>query len=362
MDVMFLLASKDYGGAEAYVTKVIKGLRDEFEFSIACPHELRENTYFIRTVKNLNVKTYFYRRPYPFDPRSMFEIAKILHLIRPKILHANMNWIGNCASELMVASYLKQPYIMTQHIVPPDVRTDLIRKSVIKRNLRRADRVICVSDYTRANVLKYNCEILNNIEVVHNGIDVTCVPPLRQNEHYRPIRFITVARLTPQKGISYLLESIALSTASLHNVEFLMVGDGPMRMELENRTRELNLQSIVKFIGFQSNVQDLLRQSDVFILPSIEEGLPFTILEAMEAGVPVIATNVGGNHELIRHEYNGILVPPCDIETMSRELIRLAGDEKLRERFGIAGRNTVIEEFNTNNMISRLSDIYHVYV
>jgi len=124
--------------------------------------------------------------------------------------------------------------------------------------------------------------------------------------------FVTVGRLATQKGHSYLLEAIARVVNEFPNAKFLFAGDGPLRAELETRVDALNIRNYVWFLGIRNDIPLLLSMCDGFILPSLWEGLPIALLEAMYAGLPVIATDVEGVDEIIKDGENGLLVPPAD--------------------------------------------------
>lgn len=357
MDVMFVISSKTIGGAEIYVFRVLEHLYRKFDFSIVAPHEMKYNDSFMTFVNRFEIAVFFYRRPFAFEPLSMYQFRHIITDNKPKLLHVNMNWIGNCAPELLVASEVKQNFIMTQHIVPVNIKIDFIRRWIISRNIRQAKEVICVSKYTRDNIQNFLREPQHHLTVIHNGIDISGYKGRVMSVRSK-IKFLTVARLTKQKGLEYLLRAIPAVIRNMQDVEFTIVGEGELRGELETLAKKLGISHIVTFVGFSNNIPVVLRESDAFVLPSIEEGLPLTILEAMATGVPVLATEVGGNKEIITNNVNGVLVPPRNVSALSDQIIRLATDREFRLRIGRVAQKEVTEKFTIGKMIARVEELY----
>jgi glycosyltransferase involved in cell wall biosynthesis len=160
-----------------------------------------------------------------------------------------------------------------------------------------------------------------------------------------------VAALRPEKNHELFLE-MARHVVSQHpSARFLIVGDGPRRTELEHRAAELGIQANVVFLGMRDDVPDLLSAIDVFVLTSHIEANPVSILEAMSAGRPVVATNVGSIHEAVADGSTGFLVPPGDAPRLSECVIQLAQDRQLARRMGAAGRKVVAERWSINAMV-----------
>jgi glycosyltransferase involved in cell wall biosynthesis len=138
-----------------------------------------------------------------------------------------------------------------------------------------------------------------------------------------------------------------------------IVGDGPDRGMLENLARSCGLSECIEFAGRRSRAEvvALLEQSDVFVLPSFAEGVPVVLMEALAAGVPVVATRIAGVPELVEHGANGLLAPPGDSSTLARHIGTLLNDPDLRDRLGRRGRSTVQEHFDVEREAARLLDI-----
>ncbi|NJL10657.1 MAG: glycosyltransferase family 4 protein, partial [Calothrix sp. SM1_7_51] len=165
-----------------------------------------------------------------------------------------------------------------------------------------------------------------------------------------------VGRLTVVKGLPILLESLAILKRSHPDILLTVVGDGSDRESLEQITARLELEANVHFVGSksQTEVREHLQQTDIFVMSSFTEGTPVVLMEAMAAGVPVVATQVGGINELVDNGVNGYLVPPANAMFLREKIEILLNDCELRAKFGTAGRAKVEQEFNIHHEAARL--------
>jgi glycosyltransferase involved in cell wall biosynthesis len=206
----------------------------------------------------------------------------------------------------------------------------------------------------------------NKVEVVHNGIiikdygssgrDASAGDPyysIKRGRENSPV-VLTVARLDEQKGHANLLKAAAEIPGAL----FVFAGDGPERAGLEKQVEELRLSDRVIFLGQRNDVRELLRGCDLFVLPSLFEGLPLSVMEAMAAGKPVIASDIGGVNELVRNGETGYLVPPGDTHALARGINSLIADPALSRKMAIAGKALVEKEFSSESMVAGVTDIY----
>ena len=170
---------------------------------------------------------------------------------------------------------------------------------------------------------------------------------------------IIVARIDHLKGHDTLLHACAQLRHEGIPLTLLIVGDGTERENRMRLSKELGFSpEQVRFLGFRSDVSALLAASDFFVLPSLTEGLPLSILEAMSHGLPIVATNVGGIPELVRHESDGLLVPPQDPDALAKAIGRLAGSHQLCSEMGSNGRQRVREEFSFEAMLRNYETLY----
>lgn len=222
------------------------------------------------------------------------------------------------------------------------------------------DRYLAVSDEV-AERLQASLRIpARKIEVVRNGIPLDrfagaapgALAHLRSGNG-RPL-VLTVARLDPQKGHTYLLQAAALVPEAV----FALVGDGEQRAALEAQARSLGLQDRVLFLGHRADIPELLASCDLFVLPSLFEGFPLSVLEAMAAGKAVVTSDIGGTDEAVVHRETGLLVPPGDATALAAAIRTLLGDPGLAKRFGEAGQAKALREFSAGRVVRRVSEIY----
>jgi glycosyltransferase involved in cell wall biosynthesis len=167
-----------------------------------------------------------------------------------------------------------------------------------------------------------------------------------------------VGRMSPEKGFHHLVESVALARAQGPNLDLVFAGDGPERHRLERDTRTLGLEGHVHFLGVQQDPRPVYAAMDVFALPSLEEGSPNALLEAMACGRAVVATRVGGVPEIVEHERSGLLVEPGSPPVFAVALKRLAIDPVLRQRLAHAATRRVRERFDISRMVAKHAALY----
>src|ERR687894_2861477 len=167
-----------------------------------------------------------------------------------------------------------------------------------------------------------------------------------------------VARLQPEKGVANFLKAAVRVAPQFPEAHFVIAGDGPLRQELVSLAEDLGLRDRVHFLGFRSDASELMGSLDVLVVPSLTEGSPLVTLEAMAAGVPVVASAVGGIPDQIRHDKEGLLVPPGDTDALSNALLALLRDPPRSRRLGEAGRRRVASRFSHATMVRQIEDVY----
>jgi glycosyltransferase involved in cell wall biosynthesis len=216
--------------------------------------------------------------------------------------------------------------------------------------------VICVSEDERRAGAAARVVADGRSEVVVNGVHVPPPAP-RERRDGRPV-VGTIARLAPQKGIDVLLAAVPSLLQAAPGARVVIVGGGPLEDELRARADELGLGEAVSFLGPVENARDLLPSFDVFVLPSRWEGMPIALLEARAAGLPCVATEVGGVRDIVADGADGRVVPVEDADALAGALAELAGDEELRERWGRIARERVAREFPLDAMVRRTELLY----
>jgi glycosyltransferase involved in cell wall biosynthesis len=206
----------------------------------------------------------------------------------------------------------------------------------------------------------------NRIEVIENGIQVDRYGPvadkaaLKRTLGLDPGRrgIVHVARHHPVKDQPTLIRGFATAAADLPDVDLVLVGDGPLRQDLEDLARSLGVAGRVKFVGIRSNVPDWLAAADAFALTSVSEAASLTLLEAMATGLPVVVTAVGGNPEIVRDGVDGLHVPRGDVAALSAAFRRLFTDPALAARLGASGRARARDRYRLDRTVDAYYTLY----
>lgn len=232
---------------------------------------------------------------------------------------------------------------------------------------RLADRVTVPAEAVKQHVHQEEGCPLEKIVVIPNGIDLDRVDGwasrdcVNSQERFSSGPLVgTVGRLSRKKGQGDFLEAAAMVLNHVPTACFLFVGDGPLRAELESRARELGVEGRARFLGSSGDAARILLQMDVFVLSSHMEGMSNALIEAMAAGLPVVATDVGGCAEVVVAGQTGILVPPRNPACLAEAIVTLLQNPERARSMGIAGRKRVETYFTTQTMVSRLETLYQV--
>ena len=236
-----------------------------------------------------------------------------------------------------------------------------------------ADCITSVSEATRQFSIEREGLPAAKIVTLPNGIDVSrfasidrqaARAALRGELGYGPDDLVvcTTGRLHEQKGHTYLFQAAEHLKERYPHLRLLIIGDGPQRGALEAECRRRGLAGMVTFLGMRKDVPELLAASDIFAFPSLYEGMPNAVLEAMAMSLPVVASTADGTVEIIEHEAHGVLVPPGDAQALKAALERLLSEPALRRQFAEAGRLRVVEEFTFQKTMQQTEALYCDYL
>ncbi len=289
------------------------------------------------------------------------DLVRAIGVAAPSVFHAHLNWPLACKFGLLAAAIRRVPAIVaTVH---------LFVDGLMNRNVRLQLRVVgagvhrylAVSRHVRDRLAARAGLPERKLRVVPNGIDPApfagpADPGLRARlggSPGRPMVF-TAARLTAQKAIDVLIAAAALVPDAL----FVIAGEGPDRAALEARADALGVASRVRLLGARDDIAQLLAAADLFVLPSLFEGLPIAVLEAMAAGKPVVATRVGGTDEVVVDGETGILVPPGNPGRLAAAIRAFIDDPDRARRAGQAGRERFHARFTARAMCASVTQVY----
>ena len=195
--------------------------------------------------------------------------------------------------------------------------------------------------------------------IVYNGIDIDRDAPPAPFRDARSIMIGAAGRIVPEKGFKQLIDAVAIPARKQIPVELRIAGDGSSLPACKQQTAAAGISDLVHFPGQISDMRSFYRQTDIYVLPSLyTEGLAVSILEAMAAGRPVVATNVGGNPEVVENGETGLLVPPGDVDALAAAIGQLAADPRRAVAMGAAGRERVRTQFTAEQMLDGVGDVY----
>jgi glycosyltransferase involved in cell wall biosynthesis len=237
-----------------------------------------------------------------------------------------------------------------------------------KRMMQRVDRFVAISAEMMAELRAWDIPA-ERIVQIPNGVDTNgfAPPTLKDKQRAREVLGLAntvqvtvyAGRLTAKKRVDILLQAWKFVCRLHTSARLLLVGDGPERTALQALAGELDLGQSVTFCGAQPEVLPYLHAADLFVLPSVSEGLSNALLEAMAAGLSCIASNIGGNVDLIADEENGVLFEPGNIKQLTDMLLRLSRNEAEREEFGRRARETVEANYSMDRVAEKYMELYH---
>ncbi len=291
--------------------------------------------------------------------RGVPALARTLRALGADVLHAHLTWplAAKWPMAAGVAGRIPAVVATVQLYLPfQATRSTLLQHRLLARGV---GRYICVSRFVAEACMAHVGWPASRVSVVHNGID----PGLWERGDADAGRAVlgaggpvalTLARLDPQKG----LEVLVAAAAQVPDVRFAIAGEGPERPALEREIARLGLGDRVVLLGRREDAPDLLAACDLFVLPSRFEGLPVSVVEAMAACRPVVATAIGGTDEAVADGETGLLVPAGDAAALAAAVARIAGDQGLAERMGAAGRARALESFTAEGMAAGVESVY----
>jgi len=227
------------------------------------------------------------------------------------------------------------------------------------KHIESSDIITTVTESVAQELKEYGLNP-DEISVVSNGVDEKIFYPSKKESENNKKNIMYAGRIDREKGLFDLVESAKSICSQKADVSFIIAGDGRDLNKLKRKIKKMGLQNRFTFLGQIEKDQmiKLYQNATLFILPSYREGLPTVLLEAMSCGLPVIATDVRGNRDLISNGENGLLVPPKDPKKMAETIITLLEDEKLMERLGKNARKTIIEKYTWNDIFDKFLKYY----
>jgi glycosyltransferase involved in cell wall biosynthesis len=343
----FVVDSTVYGGAEVYVAQLLRRLPARFAPTLLATEPLLAQ--LVEAAGDRGAPVSRFRSPRgKLDLPNVVAAGRALRRTAPDLVHVNLATPANNRHSIGLARVLGLRTVATLHLGAP-ITSDLQRQ-ILRRAYRRLDRLVAVSEETRRQL----CDELRVpeelVQIVPNGVEMR--DPVRLRDTPRPLRVGGLGRLTEQKGFDLLVRAVVALAAEGDAVEAVIAGEGPERARLE----ELSGGGPVQLVGFVDDARSFLDGVDAFCLPSRWEGLPFALLEAMMAGLPCVAADVGD--VAIALDGAGLVVPPEDVDALAAALRSLADSAERCREFGAAAHARAIERHSVERMVAETVRVY----
>lgn len=349
------------GGAERMVVTLMTHL-DQNRFKVAAVSLADpEGSILERRLAEEGFRVnYLGKRP-GFDLRMPQRIRNVVRKFRPDVIHSHL-----CLHYLFPAliGFHALPHVATIHL-PADGQYKQLLRPLAQVAFRRGVIPVAVSQEVAQWMKQF--QGVKDCLVIPNGIPVSDYQhPSVSRQAWRKehgfsdadVLFVCVARLEKQKNHAMLMKAFAHSFQAGGPGHLVLAGDGTCRQELELQVRELRLEHQIHFLGRRSDIPELLGASDVFVLPSQNEGNPLSLMEAMAAGLPVVATAVGGVPELLEDHKSGFLVVPGDWEAMGGAMLRLLENIEMRRTMAAFAVQQAVEIFSATHMAQGYMELY----
>lgn len=350
------------GGLQQVVVNICRTIdREKFDISVLCLRAMGE---FVPEVERLGIKIFFLpQKEKGTDYFSFYKVAKILQHEGIEVIHTHNTQPFVDGTLAAMLSGVKT-IVHTDHARDfPDKRRYMFAEWLMSHF---AYKVVGVSEHTSDNLMKYEKISPRKIVTIENGIDGSkydiVIDRQKKKEelgiqHNGPIIGLGV-RLAAQKGITYLLQAMPQIITSFPEITLVIVGDGELKATLQNEARQLGIADHVLFTGTRLDIPELLKLFDIYVLPSLWEGMPMVILEAMAAGCPVIASDVGGVSKVIDNQQHGLLVESRNPQQLADAVASLLNDDMLRERLAQNGKTKFNENFSADFMTRKYEQLY----
>ncbi|HID30223.1 MAG TPA: glycosyltransferase family 1 protein, partial [Desulfobacterales bacterium] len=382
--ILYILSGVEVGGAESYIPLLISGLkRYQYRITVLCPAaslfgslaaQLQREGADVLRIPLKHRRDYIVPFILPsFDVFQITSLVRTLKRLRPDVVHINQNEPESEFSTLLAAHLagMGERVVTTVHISASYQQVGVplakLRDQWVRWFINRFHfPMIFVSEASRRMFCRNFGVDPRRISVIYHGLPADPGPGNSRawliEEFKLPETSViggAIGRFHKQKGYSYLIRAVRkVAETGRKNIVVLFIGDGEERKALEAQIRNSGLQDQVRITGWRDDVTFILRGLDFFVLPSLWEGMPFALLEAMRAGLPAIVSDVDGNREAVIAGETALLVPPADPSRLADALIYLSEHADMRLRMGAAARRRFEELFTLDRMGRDTRNLY----
>lgn len=389
--ILFVITQSEFGGAQRFLYELATRL-DKNKYEILVTSESARKSDFLDSLEQKSVKTkrlkFLKRKINPFfDCLAIFELIKLINNFRPDYLHLSSSkagFLGSIAGfKIKILKFRKFKNLKIIYRIGGWTFNDpwpWWKKKVFiwteKATARLKNVIVVNNKYDYDQAIKLKIKPKEKLVLIHNGIDALKINFLPKDEarvrlfknlskeHGKIFQtdFVigTIANFYPTKGLEYLIETVRILKSLIHNSKFiiLIIGDGQERSNIESQIKNYGLEKEIILLGQIPEAFKYMKAFDIFVLPSIKEGFPWVILEAMAAKVPIVATDVGAMPEIIENDKNGILVEPKSPEQLAEAIKYLLENERIRREFALQAHQTALFKFPIEKMLRETEELF----
>jgi sugar transferase (PEP-CTERM/EpsH1 system associated) len=368
--IVHLVYRLDFGGLETLLVECVNNLpADRYRHAVVC---LTDYTVFAKKIRDPNVALYALHKPPGLGLSTHLKLWRLLRKLKPAVLHTYNLAAAEYAFTAALAGVPVR--IHAEHgrdAADPEGRNP--RHNLLRRLLVPfIDRYIPVS----ADLARWLEKIVGipaaKVQLIHNGVNTDKFHPDEGRDGTTrppsPIPFSddcfvigTVGRIQDIKNHAGLVDAFLLLQQLVpepSRLRLAIIGDGPLLPLLKQKVSDAGLNQCVWLPGARSDIADIMRGFDLFVLPSLAEGTPVTVLEAMACGLPVVASRVGGLPEVVEENVSGLLVPPADANALAEALLSFHADPELAKQAGLAGRHRIERQYSVQAMLDDYAKLY----
>lgn len=354
--LLYLITKSERGGAQLHLADLLKGFKGRYEICVGAGVE----GFITEIARDLSHQTvilpHLINPIAPFqDYRAYREAARLIQSVKPDIVHCHSSKAGIVGR--IAAWRLGVPAVFTAHGWAFAEGASFLQRSIAipveRMTSKTGGPILCVCEKDRNLALRYGIARESQFRVIHNGVRDD--PARAQHGSGASLKIGMVARFAPPKDYALMVRALSRLAP---DTQMVFMGDGPDRLMAEQLARELGVQDRIQFKGTIADVRAAMSQVDVLALATKYEGFPLSVLEGMQVGLPVVASDVGGISEAVVHGETGFLFPRGDLNALVESLARFERDRELARSMGAKGRERYERLFTVDVMLQKIDDVY----
>ena len=351
--VLYIIGTTHVGGAPIQAYWLAKNLQNKYKFFVVAPND----GFYFKKFKDLDVSTFNFSIR-QINPLLWSSIAKIIRQNKIDLIHSHGKAAGFYSR--IVGWLTNTPVIHTFHGIHFKKYGifSWIYLSAEKALSKMTKFFIAVAEHEKITAVAMRFAKPQQIKIIYNAVPE--YQHTKQQAHSNLLTLISVGRFYPGKGQRHLISAMPKIIKQLPTIKLLLIGDGPELQAMKDLSRKLGVQNNVEFINEveQEELREYLNKATIYVAPSLGEGLPLVVLEAGQAGLSVIATNVSGNNEIIEDGISGLLVPVADNKALTQAIIKLHNNPQLAKEYASNLQRTIKNKFGFNRMINETHNLY----